>query len=166
MAIAYLLAGGNLDNTIEKFNRLSDILQKQVGNIIGISKLYQSAPWGFESLHPFINQAIAIQTTLSPEKLLDEIQHIEKSFGRTKNNTKQYQDRSMDIDIIFYDDVIIQSERLTVPHPFMHLRRFVLTPLSEIAPQIIHPVLQKNITELSIACEDKNEVQEIIVVSG
>ena len=96
MAIAYLLVGGNLDNTIEKFNILFDNLQKKIGNIISVSKLYQSAPWGFESSYCFINQAIAIQTMLNPEELLDEIQRIEKFFGRTRNNTKQYQDRSMD----------------------------------------------------------------------
>ena len=158
MAIAYLLVGGNLDNSIEKFHRLSELLRQQVGEILLCSKLYQSTAWGFESQHFFVNQAIAIQTALSPEKLLDKTQEIEKIFGREKNRTNQYQDRSMDIDIIYYDDDIIASERLTIPHPFMHLRRFVLVPLLEIAPQVLHPLLQKTVAELSHDCEDISEV--------
>lgn len=161
MAVAYLLVGGNLNNTVEKFDRLKDMLQNQIGKILCSSKLYQSAPWKFKSLHSFVNQAIAIQTELNPEELLDKTQDIEESFGRKRNNSGQYEDRSMDIDIIFYDNEIINKENLYIPHPRMHLRNFVLKPLKEIAPTYLHPALKKTITELFLECEDKNEVEAL-----
>ncbi len=160
MAIAYLLVGGNLDNTVEKFDRLKDMLQNQIGEILCFSKLYHSAPWGFESSHPFINQAIAVQTALAPKELLAEIQEIEKLFGRKRNNSNQYEDRIMDIDIIFYDNEVINKEDLRIPHPQMHRRNFVLCPLKEIAPIYIHPVLKRTVTELFLECEDEGRVGE------
>jgi 2-amino-4-hydroxy-6-hydroxymethyldihydropteridine diphosphokinase len=161
MAIAYLLVGGNLDNTVGKFDQLKDMLQNQIGEVLRSSKLYQSAPWGFESSHSFINQAIAVQTVLTPEELLGKTQDIEKSFGRKKNNSGNYEDRSMDIDIIFYDNDIINKENLHIPHPKMHLRNFVLVPLQEIASTYIHPILKKTVTELFLECEDESKVEEI-----
>lgn len=161
MAVAYLLVGGNLDNTVEKFDRLKNMLQNQIGEILCSSKLYQSAPWGFKSSHSFVNQAIAIQTELNPEELLDKTQEIERSFGRKRNSSNQYEDRSMDIDIVFYDNKIINKKNLQIPHPRMHLRNFVLTPLKEIIPTYIHPVLKKTITELFLECEDESGVESL-----
>jgi 2-amino-4-hydroxy-6-hydroxymethyldihydropteridine diphosphokinase len=156
MAIAYLLVGVNLDNTPEKYDRLSKMLHKQIGTIVCSSRLYHSEAWGFTSLHGFVNRAIAIETALSPEQLLNKTQDIERLFGRKPNTGNGYQDRSMEIDIIFYDDVVMNTPTLQLPHPRMHLRNFVLKPVQEIAPQHVHPVLLKTVAELSSTCQDKN----------
>jgi 2-amino-4-hydroxy-6-hydroxymethyldihydropteridine diphosphokinase len=146
----YLSAGGNLENTVEKFERLFSLLQSRTGEIVLKSSYYQSDAWGFESAYPFINIALCMQTKLSPFELLHQTQLIEKELGRTKKTTTHYQDRTMDIDIIFYDDAIIKTENLEIPHPKMHQRDFVLTPLNEICPNFIHPVLKKKISTLRV----------------
>jgi len=144
----FLSAGGNLNNTEEKFERLFSLLQERAGKIMLKSSYYQSDAWGFESEYPFINIALEIQTELSPFELLRETKSIEKKLGREEKTTTSYQDRTMDIDIIFYDNAIIKTLNLEIPHPRMHLRDFVLTPLNEICPNFIHPVLKKNIAIL------------------
>jgi 2-amino-4-hydroxy-6-hydroxymethyldihydropteridine diphosphokinase len=144
----YLVVGGNLNNTAEKFERLFLLLRGRVGEITLQSSYYQSKADGFESEYPFINIALCLQTELSPFELLQETQSIEKELGRTSKTTTSYQDRTMDIDIIFYDNAIIKTQNLEIPHPRMHLRDFVLTPLNEIAPNFVHPVLKKSVGEL------------------
>ena len=133
----FLSIGGNLNNTPEKFELLFVLLQERVGKIVSQSSYYQSEAQGFESEHLFVNLAIGIQTELSPFELLEATQFIEKELGRTKKTTTIYQDRSMDIDIIFYDDAVIKTENLAIPHPKMHERDFVLTPLNEICPELV-----------------------------
>jgi 2-amino-4-hydroxy-6-hydroxymethyldihydropteridine diphosphokinase len=145
---AYLLVGGNLNNTTEKFEQLFSLLQERVGEIVLKSSYYQSEAWGFESKYPFINIALCLQTTLSPFELLQETQLIEKELGRTQKTTIGYQDRTMDIDIIFYDNEIINTSNLEIPHPRMQERDFVLTPLNEICSHFLHPVLGKSVKEL------------------
>ena len=152
----FLSIGGNLNNTEEKFERLFSLLQERVGKITLESSYYQSDAWGFESEYPFINIALEIQTELSPFELLQETQSIEKELGREEKTTTSYQDRTMDIDIIFYDNEIIKTSNLEIPHPKMHLRDFVLTPLNEICPNFIHPILKKNIAELKKTTNDIN----------
>jgi len=149
MPQTYLLVGGNLNNTPEKFERLFLLLQEKIGEIVLKSSYYQSDAWGFESEHSFINIALCLQTELSPFELLKETQSIEKELGRTEKTTTNYQDRTMDIDIIFYAQEIIKTPNLEIPHPKMHLREFVLTPLNEIAPNFMHPVLKKSVRELA-----------------
>jgi len=144
----FLLAGGNLNNTTAKFERLFSLLRKKVGKVTMQSSYYQSEAWGFESGHSFINIALCVQTKLSPYELLEETQSIEKELGRTEKTTTAYQDRTMDIDIIFYDNEIIKTKNLKIPHPKMHERGFVLIPLNEICPNFVHPILQKSVTQL------------------
>ena len=144
----YLMAGGNLNNTAEKYERLFSLLRGRVGEILLQSSYYQSKADGFESEHDFINIALCLQTELSPFELLKETQSIEKELGRTQKTTTSYQDRTMDIDIIFYDDLVINTKELQIPHPRMHLRDFVLTPLREICPNFVHPILEKEIAIL------------------
>ena len=144
----FLSAGGNLNNTEEKFERLFSLLREKVGEIKRQSSYYQSEAWGFESEYPFVNIALEIQTELSPFELLQETQSIEKELGRTTKTSTSYQDRTMDIDIIFYDNEIIKTKTLEIPHPRMHLRDFVLIPLNEICPNFVHPVLKKDIARL------------------
>jgi 2-amino-4-hydroxy-6-hydroxymethyldihydropteridine diphosphokinase len=150
----YLLVGGNLNNTCLKYEHLSTLLQKETGTIIAQSQFYQSPPWGFNSPNIFINKALCIETNLTPTLLIKSTQRIESFFGRKRNKTIQYEDRSMDIDIIFYDDISINTKELQIPHPRMHLRNFVLMPLFEICPFFVHPILKKDIATLKKECTD------------
>lgn len=127
---------------------------KHISVISESSSVYQSEPWGYDSSFPFLNQCLKVKTDLSPLKLLDFIIVTEINTGRKNSNS--YQDRELDIDILFYEDLIINEERLIIPHPRLHLRAFTLKPLLEIAPDFIHPVFQKTIDELFKECPDKS----------
>ena len=122
----------------------------RAGELEGVSSLYETAPDGFDSPHPFLNAAVALRSNLSPTEMLRTAREIEVSLGSLshRNPDGSYSDRTIDIDIIACDDMIVQTDELTLPHPRMHLRRFVLDPLCEIAPQWIHPLLQESVTTL------------------
>lgn len=158
----YLLVGGNLNNTSAKYENLFRLLEENVGRIIKKSSFYESEAWGFVSEHRFINVALFIETSLSPKELLIQTQIIEKEFGRTKkSNNAVYSDRNMDIDILFYNNVILQSESLTIPQLHIADRKFVLNPLCEIAPDLKHPILGKTIYELTNKCSDSLQIQKL-----
>ncbi len=147
----FLGLGTNLGDKKKNIELAFDKIEEQIGNITSISALYLSKPQGFNSENVFVNCAIHLQTTLSPIKLLSETQLIEKEMGRKdKSNTLAgYADRIIDIDILFYNDIIINnSSTLIIPHPLIQERDFVLKPLSEIAPDLIHPIFNKSIEEL------------------
>ncbi len=147
--LVYLSLGTNLGNKEENLQNALKLLEEQIGDIMSLSALHASSPWGFVSENSFLNCVIAINTAFSPQELLSITQHIELSLGRThKTKNGQYSDRLIDIDILLYDDMVIKSPTLTLPHPLMHRRMFVLTPLMEIAPSLIHPILQKDIQTL------------------
>lgn len=147
--LVYLSLGTNLGNKEENLRTAMTLIEEQVGTITSQSALYASAPWGFDSENTFLNNAISVETSLTPEELLSTTQRIEHTLGRThKSVDGQYSDRLIDIDILLYDDVVMHTPSLTLPHPLMHRRLFVLEPLSEIAPTMIHPLLQKDITTL------------------
>jgi len=147
--LVYLSLGTNLGNKEENLRTAMTLIEEQVGTITSQSALYASAPWGFDSENTFLNNAISVETSLTPEELLSTTQRIEHTLGRThKSVDGQYSDRLIDIDILLYDDVVMHTPSLTLPHPLMHRRLFVLEPLSEIAPTMIHPLLQKEITTL------------------
>ena len=113
------------------------------------SSFLETEPWGFESDNGFLNCVVAFDTELTPTELLDTTERIERELGRTVKSTGgNYHDRLIDIDILLYGNTVIESERLTIPHPLMHLRDFVLMPLAEIAPDTVHPTLGKSIKEL------------------
>lgn len=156
---AYLLIGSNRGEKkilIEKAQHRLGLLS--VRPLLS-SSFYESEPWGFESEEWFLNKAVLIETEMSPESLLLNILNIEKDLGRVRNFQKEgYESREIDIDILLYDNKVIESELLTIPHPRMHLRKFVLEPLMEINPNIVHPVLCKSIKELYIVCPDKSAV--------
>jgi 2-amino-4-hydroxy-6-hydroxymethyldihydropteridine diphosphokinase len=128
-----------------------------IGKITSISNRYGSEAWGFSS-QDFQNQAIKISTSLSPQELLKETQRIEIEAGRKPKKTDNYEARILDIDIIFYDDIILESTELIIPHPHMTKRKFVLEPLNEIIPNYLHPKLQKRVSSLLSSCEDKSNV--------
>lgn len=146
----YLGLGTNTGNKNENLARAIELLSLALGSPVALSGIIESEPWGFESENRFLNCVAAFDTTLNPTLLLDTIEEIERTLGRTRKSLNgQYSDRIIDIDILFYGNEIIESERLTIPHPLLHKRDFVLLPLQEIAPQLVHPRLHKSIEELA-----------------
>ena len=154
-----MLAGGNLDNTSDKYQTLFRLLETHIGQIVKKSALYKSKAWGYSSENSFINVAVCMQTKLLPAEILEQTQNIEKLLGRKeKTQGSTYSDRSIDIDILFYNDVIYHTENLIIPHPRIIERKFVLVPLCEIASGLIHPITGKTIQMLNEACEDQSEI--------
>ena len=133
-----------------------------IGKIELCSSLYETAPWGFESENPFYNQIVVYNTELTPEEVLDKCQATEKQLGRVRTGT-QFTSRTMDIDILFCDSQIINTPRLTVPHPRMALRNFVLAPLNEIMPDFVHPVTHKTISELFTESPDTLKAEKQLI---
>ena len=148
MAIAYLGLGTNLGNKDENLNGAVEYIRERVGRINSLSAFYVTEPWGFKSENSFLNAVCSVATDISPIELLYITKEIEKEMGRNKKSVdKIYSDRIIDIDILLYDDLIMQSEELTIPHPLMTERDFVMIPLAEIAPELVHPVLKKKMKE-------------------
>jgi 2-amino-4-hydroxy-6-hydroxymethyldihydropteridine diphosphokinase len=147
--IAYLSLGSNLGNRQQQLITASALLAERAGDILALSGFYETAPWGFESEHAFLNAALKLETALTPSELLSVTQQIERELGRPSRKEKtSYQDRTIDIDILLYDTIIQENPELILPHPLMHRRRFILEPLVEIAPLLYHPALNRTMTEL------------------
>ncbi len=161
MAGVFFLLGGNRGDTQQIFREAVKKLAEEVGVVKLTSSLYQSPPWGFEDSQWFLNQVVFVETKLSPLQVLNITQQIEKTMGRKKKTTTHYEGRLLDIDILFYEDKIIETKQLVVPHPRLHLRRFTLVPLYELAPDLIHPVLKKSIRMLLSECPDQGEVTRV-----
>jgi 2-amino-4-hydroxy-6-hydroxymethyldihydropteridine diphosphokinase len=157
----YLLLGSNRGNKALLLEKAAERLRAVSLKPVVCSSLFESEPWGFNAEEWFLNEAALIETDLSPEVLLERILDIERGLGRVRGVVKGgYESREIDIDILLYDNLVIDSERLTIPHPRMHLRKFVLEPLMEIAPDIVHPVFRKTINELYKSCPDKSLVKK------
>lgn len=156
MSSIYLLLGGNQGNRADNLAKAKEMLAEQLGAIIAFSPIYQTAAWGKTDQADFLNQAIQIDTAFSPIEALSIINHIEQILGRKR--TKHWGERTIDIDILLYDQQIVHSSRLVIPHPELQNRRFALIPLAAIAPGIRHPILAKPISELLLDCPDKLEV--------
>ncbi len=149
MATVYLGLGTNLGNKEANLRTAIYKLQERIGKQVSLSSFYETAPWGFESDHSFLNAAIGLETNLSPIEILHITQEIEKELGRTKKSVNgSYSDRLIDIDILLYDTLVLQTPELTIPHPLMTERDFVMKPLIEIAENVIHPTRQKTLSEL------------------
>ena len=155
--ITYLSLGTNLGNKTENLQNAIEGIAEKVGNIRKISGVYKTASWGFES-EDFYNCCVEVSTYHAPEKLLSILLQIESNLGRSRIDSDTYLDRNIDIDILLFEDEIIFSKTLTVPHPKMLLRKFVLVPLVEIAPTFFHPIERKQLTFCLQSCEDASEI--------
>ena len=163
MAIVYLSLGSNLGDRVGYLQQATSLLNaSEKINVIATSSFYESEPWLMNSENWFVNAVIQISTTLTPEELLNECQRIENQLGRKRIVTGVYTDRTLDIDILFYDDLIINTERLTIPHRNFCKRAFVLVPMLEIAQDFIHPVYKKTVMELY----EELENPEMVVLYG
>ena len=156
MSLVYLILGGNRGNRREIISSAIDLVTSKIGLKISASTLYESEPWGFTS-ELFVNQVIAIKTNMSPEEILSASQQIEVQLGRIRNRAG-YEARTIDIDLLYYDSVVLDSPDLTIPHPHIADRRFVLVPLAEIAPDYIDPLSGKKVIEMLQECTDPSKV--------
>ena len=160
MSKVYLSIGSNKGNRSVLINKAIDEIEKKIGVIISRSSIYQSKSWGFDS-NDFYNLCLLIHTDIMPKSLLINLKKIEKSMGR-EDIDGSYSDRFIDIDILLYDNIIIDSEDLKIPHPKIEIRKFVLVPMLEIADDYLHPILNKTIKELDNDCSDQDIPLKII----
>ena len=150
MPTVYLGLGTNIGYKKENLTRAIELLSLALGHYTSLSSFLETAPWGFESDNTFLNCVVSFETDLTPQELLDTTEKIERELGRTvKSNGGIYHDRTIDIDILLYGSDIIKTPRLTIPHPLMHQRAFVLEPLAEIASDLVHPTIGKSIKQLA-----------------
>lgn len=155
MAIAYLGLGSNLGRREDFLRQAIEALEQTAGRLLKCSSFIETAPWGYASDHPYLNAALSLETALTPHQLLSVTQQIERDLGRTrKSRDGQYHDRVIDIDILYYDDRVINEPGLTIPHPRLHCRRFVLEPLNEIAPQLIDPQRHLAVAQMLARLDD------------
>ncbi|MEN8836145.1 MAG: 2-amino-4-hydroxy-6-hydroxymethyldihydropteridine diphosphokinase [Polaribacter sp.] len=155
--ITYLSLGTNQGNKKENLQRAIDLIADKVGAVLGISSIYKTASWGFDS-NDFYNICIKVTTYHPPEKLMQILLNIESDLGRERKDTAGYADRNIDIDMLLFDDEIIFSKMLVVPHSKMLVRKFVMVPLAEIAGSIIHPIEKQKITICLQNCSDDSEI--------
>mgnify|MGYP004552892547 len=149
MAIVYLSLGSNKGDRIGYVQQAASLLGADEGiSIVRTSAFYESEPWNMNTKNWFVNAVVEAKTKYSPQELLEVCQRIEKQLGRTSEEKNQYQDRTIDIDILFYNKDIINEENLIIPHKYVHLRAFTLVPMLELNSDFVHPVLHKNIVEM------------------
>jgi 2-amino-4-hydroxy-6-hydroxymethyldihydropteridine diphosphokinase len=153
MANLVLLLGSNLGSKKENLKTAIKELSNMVDKVVKQSHVYATDAWGDTTQEPYLNMALVIDTEKTAEEVLRRILLIEKKMGRVRT-AKQYEPRKIDIDILFYDDLVTDSHQLTIPHEHIAERRFTLTPLAEIVPELVHPVIQKTVLELWNECTD------------
>lgn len=157
MNLAYLLIGGNLGDRVQNLAIARSLIEKELGDIVKASSIYETASWGIMEQPDFLNQVILVETKFSPEKTMKLIHSIENNMGRIR--THKNASRVIDIDILFFNDEVINGDGLTIPHPEIQNRKFALIPMNEIACDHIHPVFKKSIKNLLSTSPDMLEVK-------
>lgn len=156
--MAFLLLGSNMGNRLRQLELACNMLQQPGIRVEKKSSVYETAPWGFEAAQSFFNMALQVRTQQLPQHLLQAAQQVEQRLGRVRVAGAGYSSRPIDVDILFYGDEIIETPLLSVPHPRLHVRRFALAPLAEIAPELVHPALKKTVATLLRECGDAGSV--------
>ena len=153
---AYLLTGTNMGEREANLQKANGLIEQKIGKIKEQSKLYESQAWGKTDQPDFINQALLVETQLTPKETLTQILGIEAEMGRVR--TAKWEERNIDIDILLYNDAVINESDLVIPHAHLHERNFALIPLMEIAGEVEHPVLKQNVEDIYFDCTDPLEV--------
>ena len=149
MVRCYILFGSNQGDKNKLLEQACALINKRCGMLVERSSAYTTEPWGFEAEEWFLNELLVVETELEPDNLMDELLEIEKELGRVRHPEKQgYCSRTVDLDILYYGDKIINTEKVTVPHPRLHLRKFALMPLCEVIPDFLHPIFNLSQTQL------------------
>ncbi|MBN2637021.1 MAG: 2-amino-4-hydroxy-6-hydroxymethyldihydropteridine diphosphokinase [Prolixibacteraceae bacterium] len=156
----FLGIGGNIGDKHQNFIKVADLVEIRLGEILKTSSIYETPPWGFFSDDYFWNRVLLIETQLEPKNLLKEIHNIEAEFGR-KRTGKRYTSREMDIDILYFEHLVAETEELIIPHPQIQNRKFVLIPLVEISPNFKHPILQLTNSQLLEHCNDESVIIKV-----
>ena len=156
----FLGIGGNTGNKQDNFDKVYTFIKNELGEIIKRSSVYETPPWGFDANEYFWNQVLVIETGFSPKELLKKIAEIENHFGRERG-TAGYSSRKMDIDILYFDELILNTENLIIPHPHIPQRLFVLVPLAEIAADFIHPLMRLTSLEMLKNCDDSSVIKKV-----
>lgn len=163
MARALLSLGTSEGDKLQNLKTALELI-KQNGTIINSSSVYETEAWGFSHSTTFYNMAIELETFFEPLHLLGNLLSIEINMGRSRTNIKGYQSRRIDLDILFYDNLIINAGNLTIPHPKIQERKFVLEPLDEIATNFTHPILKLTVSELKKKCTDSLQVNRLKII--
>ncbi|WP_185853350.1 2-amino-4-hydroxy-6-hydroxymethyldihydropteridine diphosphokinase [Blattabacterium cuenoti] len=159
----FLLQGSNKKNRKEYLDQSLILISQKIGKVLKKSSYFESEAWNMKNSPSFYNRVLYVKTSHSPISLLENILNIEFLIGRKKNHnnhTGEYKNREIDIDILFYDHIIISSSILTIPHPLLHMRKFVLEPMCEISPNKSHPIFNLTILEILGVCTDKLNVKK------
>lgn len=160
----YLSTGTNVGDRLKNLSEAEEAIGKQVGKILAHSSIYETLPWGVEDQPRFYNQVLEVETELEALKILDQTQSIENALGRKREG--RWGKRTIDIDILYYGSEIIKNDRLRIPHKLLHLRNFVLVPLLEIAPEMIHPQFEQSTKKIFENCTDTLEVVKLEADAG
>lgn len=148
MSIVYVGLGSNLGDRRKNITNATILLGAIMGEIKNLSSIYETTPWGYKSDHLFMNAVAVVETKEEPTTCLKMAKAIEREMGRTYEQAGCYEDRIIDLDILMYDNLTVTDKNLTIPHPLIQDREFVLVPLCEVAPNLVHPVLKKTVCEL------------------
>lgn len=154
----YIGLGSNLGQRHLFLEAAKKQIHRRIGPVIGLSHIFETAPWGFEAEQAFLNQVLCCVTELSPIEALDTALAIERNLGRKRTEQLGYSSRTVDVDLLLFGEEVIKLPQLILPHPQLHKRRFVLEPLAELAPDLIHPVLLQPIRRLLEICEDDSPI--------